>query len=60
MKFGLRAYFYGQATASEGEANTLINALDLQSELEDQLTTPPVKGLPRSCYSYRSSYLQIL
>ena len=36
--------FYGQATASEGEANTLINALDLQSELEDQLTTPPVKG----------------
>ena len=36
--------FYGQATASEGEANILINALDLQSELEDQLTTPPVKG----------------
>ena len=36
--------FYGQATASEGEANTLINALDLQSELKDQLTTPPVKG----------------
>ena len=36
--------FYGQATASEVEANTLINALDLQSELEDQLTTPPVKG----------------
>ena len=36
--------FYGQATASEGEANTLINTLDLQSELKDQLTTPPVKG----------------
>ena len=36
--------FYGQATASEVEANTLINALDLKSELEDQLTTPPVKG----------------
>ena len=36
--------FYGQATASEEEAKNLINALDLQSELEDQLTTPPVKG----------------
>ena len=36
--------FYGQATASEGEANILINTLDLPSELEDQLTTPPVKG----------------
>ena len=36
--------FYGQATASKGEANILIDALDLQSELEDQLTTPPVKG----------------
>ena len=36
--------FYGQATASGEEANILINALDLQSELEDQLTTPPVKG----------------
>ena len=36
--------FYGQATADEEEANTLINALDLQSELKDQLTTPPVKG----------------
>ena len=36
--------FYGQATASQGEANILINALDLQSEIEDQLTTPPVKG----------------
>ena len=46
--------FYGQATASEVEANTLINALDLQSELEDQLTTPPVKG----CLDLL--YLQIL
>ena len=36
--------FYGQATASEEEANTLISTLDLQSELKDQLTTPPVKG----------------
>ena len=36
--------FYGQATASGEEANILIEALDLQSELEDQLTTPPVKG----------------
>ena len=36
--------FYGQATASGEEANILIKALDLQSELEDQLTTPPVKG----------------
>ena len=36
--------FYGQATASQGEANILISALDLQSEIEDQLTTPPVKG----------------
>ena len=35
---------YGQATASQEEANILINALDLQSEIEDQLTTPPVKG----------------
>ena len=36
--------FYGQATASEGEANTLISTLDLQLEMKDQLTTPPVKG----------------
>ena len=36
--------FYGQATASKGEANILIDTLDLKSELEDQLTTPPVKG----------------
>ena len=36
--------FYGQATASVEEANILIKALDLQSEFEDQLTTPPVKG----------------
>ena len=36
--------FYGQATASEEEANIMIKALDLQSELKDQLTTPPVKG----------------
>ena len=36
--------FYGQATASSEEAGILIKALDLQLELEDQLTTPPVKG----------------
>ena len=40
----IASLFYGQATASEEEANTLISTLDLQSELKDQLTTPPVKG----------------
>tara|TARA_A200000159_G_C7283743_1_gene322623 strand:- start:31 stop:474 length:444 start_codon:yes stop_codon:yes gene_type:complete len=36
--------FYGQATASEEEANSLIAALDLASDLKEDLSTPPVKG----------------
>ena len=36
--------FYGQATASEEESSSLIAALDLPSDLKDDLSTPPVKG----------------
>ena len=36
--------FYGQATASELEATSLIAALDLASDLKEDLSTPPVKG----------------
>ena len=36
--------FYGQATASEEESSSLIAALELSSEIKDQLSTPPVKG----------------
>ena len=36
--------FYGQATASEEESSSLIAALDLSSDLKDDLSTPPVKG----------------
>ena len=36
--------FYGQATASEEEAISLIAALDLASDLKEDLSTPPVKG----------------
>ena len=36
--------FYGQATASEKEATSLIAALDLASDLKEDLSTPPVKG----------------
>ena len=36
--------FYGQATASEEESTSLVAALGLSSELNDELSTPPVKG----------------
>ena len=36
--------FYGQATASEEESSSLIAALDLPSDLKEDLSTPPVKG----------------
>ena len=36
--------FYGQATASEEESSSLIDALGLSSDLKDELSTPPVKG----------------
>ena len=36
--------FYGQATASEEEANSLIAALEIASDLKEDLSTPPVKG----------------
>tara|TARA_Y100000748_G_scaffold280710_1_gene259844 strand:- start:33 stop:476 length:444 start_codon:yes stop_codon:yes gene_type:complete len=36
--------FYGQATASEEEATSLIATLDLASDLKEDLSTPPVKG----------------
>ena len=36
--------FYGQATASEEESISLIEALDLPSDLKEDLSTPPVKG----------------
>ena len=36
--------FYGQATASEEESSSLIEALDLPTDLKDDLSTPPVKG----------------
>ncbi len=36
--------FYGQATASEEEATSFIAALDLASDLKEDLSTPPVKG----------------
>ena len=36
--------FYGQATASEEEATSLIAALDLPSDLKEDLSTPPIKG----------------
>ena len=38
------ASLYGQATASEEEATSLIAALDLASDLKEDLSTPPVKG----------------
>ena len=38
------ASLYGQATASEEEATSLIAALDLVSDLKEDLSTPPVKG----------------
>ena len=40
----IRDSFYGQATASEEEATSLIAALDLASDLKEDLSTPPVKG----------------
>ena len=36
--------FYGQATASEEEADKLISKLGLDLELKEVLTTPPIKG----------------
>ena len=36
--------FYGQATASEEEAEKLLTKLGLNLELIELLTTPPVKG----------------
>ena len=36
--------FYGQATASVEESSSLLAALDLTSDLKDELSTPPVKG----------------
>lgn len=39
------ALFYGQASASEEEAKTLLSALDLPTDLGAILTTFPSKGL---------------
>jgi cyanate lyase len=39
------ALFYGQASASEEEAKTLLSALDLPTDLGATLTTFPSKGL---------------
>jgi cyanate lyase len=39
------ALFYGQASASEAEAKTLLSALDLPTDLGAILTTFPSKGL---------------
>ena len=36
--------FYGQATASDSEAEKLLTKLGLNLELKELLTTPPVKG----------------
>jgi len=38
------ALFYGQATASAGQAAALLAALELDAGLAPQLTTYPVKG----------------
>lgn len=41
----IAALFYRQASASQDEANKLASALDLSSDIAEQLTDFPTKGL---------------
>jgi cyanate lyase len=53
----IAALFYGQSSASQDEAEKLVNALELDRSLIEQLTAFPVKGLgpivPTDPFVYR-------
>ena len=53
----IAALFYGQASASEDEANKLVQALDLDPHFVTELTAYPLKGLgpvvPTDPFIYR-------